>query len=157
MRRFSFAITLFFILLYQSRLIPRAISICAPFFIPRLFRSFCPNSICLLLPFNCSRIVSPSSLLLLWSLVRSVLSLYLYFFTSLFALRDSHHLEYIGIAPVTELGMQRLCDAYGAVAKDRITNPIVLPFLVNCPTVSHANTRPIQRDYRQRQHVQCGD
>jgi hypothetical protein len=41
----------FFILLYQSRLIPRAISICAPFFIPRLFRSLCPNSICLLLSY----------------------------------------------------------------------------------------------------------
>jgi hypothetical protein len=50
-RRFSFAFTLFFILLYQSRLIPRAISICAPFFIPRLFRSLCPNSICLLLSY----------------------------------------------------------------------------------------------------------
>jgi hypothetical protein len=62
----------FFILLYQSR----AISICAPpFFIPRLFRSLCPNSICLLLPLL-SYCLS-FTLLLLWSLVRSVLSFYL--------------------------------------------------------------------------------
>ena len=53
MRRFSFAFTLFCCITVSS-----SISICAPFFIPGLFRSLCPNSICLC--FTCSRIVSHS-------------------------------------------------------------------------------------------------
>lgn len=94
MRRFSFAFTLFFIL-YQSTmssLIPRAISICAPFFIARLFR--CSDRFALILfvfCFPCSRIVSPSPLLLALatsSICALPLSVYL-FFTPLFALRDS--------------------------------------------------------------------
>ena len=95
----------FFILLYQSRVIPRAISICAPFFIPRLSRSLCPNSIFLLLPLLSYCLSFLSALALVTSLICALsLSLYL-FFTPLFARRDSHHLDYIGIAPVTELGM----------------------------------------------------
>ena len=58
MRRFSFAFTLFCCITVSS-----SISICAPFFISGLFRSLCPNSICLC--FACSRIVSHSPLLLL--------------------------------------------------------------------------------------------
>ncbi len=49
MRRLSFAFTpLFYPVSHSLKL--RAISICAPFFILRWFRSFCPNHICLLLP-----------------------------------------------------------------------------------------------------------
>jgi len=71
MRRFSFASTLFFsILLYQSGLPSRFVlhslfPVCSDCFTLILFVFCCP----------CSRIVSPFSPLLLWSLVRSVLSL----------------------------------------------------------------------------------
>jgi hypothetical protein len=50
----------------------------------------CSDRFALILFVFCSRIVSPSSLLLLWSLVRSVLSLYL-FLKPLSARRDSYH------------------------------------------------------------------
>ena len=67
-------------------------------------------------------------------------------------------MDYIGTAPVTELGMQRPCDAYGVVAKDRITQPycpsVFGKYWIHCPTVPHHN---YSKGLPQRQHVQCGD
>ena len=57
-------------------------------------------------------------------------------------------MDYIGTAPVTELRMQRPCDAYGVVAKIGSRNPIVLPFLVSIGSiVPQCPTTIIQRDY----------
>lgn len=116
--------------------------------------------------FPCSRIVSfLSALALVTSSICALpLSLYL-FFTPLFALRDSHHLDYIGIAPLLQSSE---CSAFVTpmewsprIGSRRITQPYCLSvfgkYRIHCSTAPHADTRLIQRDYRQRQHVQCGD
>ena len=89
MRRFSFAFNTF-----SSCCISLVSSLAPSRFVLHSLFPICSDRFALILfvfCFPCSRIVSPSSLLLLWSLVRSVLSLYL-------STSSSRHYLLFGIA-----------------------------------------------------------
>ena len=99
-----------------------------------------------------------SALALVTSSICALSFISLYLFTPLFAFRYSHHMEYIGKAPVTEFGSECSTIVTPMEWSPRIrhaTRRTLLSFRfwqVSVPFVpqrSTANTRLIQRDYRQ--------
>jgi hypothetical protein len=138
------AFTLFSHPTVSHSLIPRAISICSPFFIPRSFRSFCPNYI----PFA-SLALSVLSLFPLRSCFCQRLDL-----CSLFNLSSSFTLlllcgmaiiRNIGTAPVQSLECSAFVPPMESCggAKTRITQPYCFSVLgknrSHCPTLPHCS------------------